>query len=168
MMTRPVALLFLKHRKEGDATRWVESHLSKTLIINLRTLGGVALCCLALILAGCVSLPKSEIISNDRGGYVVQYALKIAKEKEPHIVGLCASSCTLRLGHPRVCVGPRAVLIFHSAWGSSPSSIRAANAYMLSRYPAEIRTWINSNGGLTKRQLTLSGKAAMKFMRRCK
>lgn len=125
-------------------------------------------CAALLLLTACAhSYGTGETISNDHGGYVMTYALKALEAKEPRIVGYCGSACTLYLGNPNVCVNKHAVLVFHSAYGAPRQNLRAANAYMLSQYPACIQDYIISHGGLTNRQITMSGKQAMRCVRQC-
>ena len=62
-------------------------------------------------------------ISDDRGGQIGDYLAKFHALRENgdrvEIDGTCASACTMLLGvipRNRICVTPRAVLAFHSAW----------------------------------------------------
>ena len=62
-------------------------------------------------------------ITDDRGGQIGEYLSKYHALRENgdrvEIDGTCASACTMLLGvipRNRICVTPRAVLAFHSAW----------------------------------------------------
>ena len=106
-------------------------------------------------------------ITDDRGGQIAQYLSRYHALRENgervEIDGTCASACTMLLGvipRNRICVTPRAVLAFHSAWtptseGEQISS--AGNYYLWSNYPADVRKWIIQNGGLHTQIIYLRG-----------
>jgi hypothetical protein len=106
-------------------------------------------------------------ITDDRGGQIGEYLSKYHALREKgdrvEIDGTCASACTMLLGvipRNRICVTPRAVLAFHSAWtptseGEQISS--AGNYYLWSNYPAAVRKWIIQHGGLHTQIIYLSG-----------
>jgi hypothetical protein len=106
-------------------------------------------------------------ITDDRGGQIGQYLSRYHALRENgervEIDGTCASACTMLLGvipRNRICVTPRAVLAFHSAWtptseGEQISS--AGNYYLWSNYPADVRKWIIQNGGLHTQIIYLRG-----------
>jgi len=128
---------------------------------------------LAVVVGGCTTTHDfgtsvSRTISGDHGGYVMEYALKVLQEKgEVRITGYCGSACTLWLGHPRACVTKSARLVFHSAYGAPGRNVQFANSYMMSKYPNCIRDYIAAHGGLTRRMITMSGKQAMRCVRKC-
>src|SRR5271168_2592215 len=107
------------------------------------------------------------IIYDDVGGRIGDYLTKYhaLREKGEQVVidGTCASACTMLLGvipRNRICVTPRAVLAFHSAWtptseGEQISS--AGNFYLWSNYPSDVRKWIIQHGGLHSQIIYLSG-----------
>src|SRR5580658_10294849 len=107
-------------------------------------------------------------ISDDSGGQIGDYlakysALRLSGERV-EIDGTCASACTMLLGtipRNRICVTPRAVLEFHSAWDPTPSggtaTSEAGNQILWSTYPGQVRKWIKRHGGLQSRIITLSG-----------
>jgi hypothetical protein len=80
-------------------------------------------------------------IYDDTGGQIGDYlakfrALRLSGQRV-EIDGTCASACTILLGtipHNRICVTPRAVLEFHSAWDPTPSggevASRAGNQFL--------------------------------------
>jgi len=106
-------------------------------------------------------------ITDDRGGQIGEYLSKYHALRENgdrvEIDGTCASACTMLLGvipRNRICVTPRAVLAFHSAWtpmseGEQISS--AGNYYLWSNYPPAVRKWIIQHGGLHAQIIYLSG-----------
>ena len=106
-------------------------------------------------------------ITDDGGGQIGQYLSKYRALRENgdrvEIDGTCASACTMLLGvipRNRICVTPRAVLAFHSAWtptseGEQISS--AGNYYLWSNYPPDVRKWIIQHGGLHSQIIYLSG-----------
>jgi len=122
----------------------------------------------AMLLAMNVSSAFAAVrISDDRGGQIGDYLDKYHALRESgdrvEIDGTCASACTMLLGvipRNRICVTPRAVLAFHSAWtptseGEQISS--AGNYYLWSNYPPAVRKWIIQHGGLHERIIYLSG-----------
>ena len=124
---------------------------------------------IAAVAAVASALPASAAvrISDDRGGQIGDYLNKYHALRETsdrvEIDGTCASACTMLLGvipRDRICVTPRAVLAFHSAWtptseGEQISS--AGNYYLWSNYPADVRKWIIQHGGLHTQIIYLSG-----------
>jgi hypothetical protein len=97
------------------------------------------------------------------GDYLAKYHALREKGEQVMIDGTCASACTMLLGvipRNRICVTPRAVLAFHSAWtptseGEQISS--AGNYYLWSNYPPDVRKWIIQHGGLHTQIIYLSG-----------
>jgi hypothetical protein len=122
---------------------------------------------LVLLLLSVLSAPAAVRITDDRGGQIGEYLSKYHALRENgdrvEIDGTCASACTMLLGvipRNRICVTPRAVLAFHSAWtptseGEQISS--AGNYYLWSNYPADVRKWIIQHGGLHTQIIYLSG-----------
>ena len=122
----------------------------------------------AMVLTMSVASASATVrIHDDRGGQIGAYlsryhALRESGERVM-IDGTCASACTMLLGvipRNRICVTPRAVLAFHSAWtptseGEQISS--AGNYYLWSNYPPAVRKWIIQHGGLHTRIIYLSG-----------
>jgi hypothetical protein len=112
-------------------------------------------------------------IGSDRGGYVVQYALRMLKLKQSgrpvQFAGSCQSACTIYLALPRsqTCIAPGSSFGFHAPYGSSLSGNRMARAYMLKSYPGWVRSWISSRGGLSSRVITMDYAYASRFMRPC-
>ena len=122
----------------------------------------------AMLLTMNVSSASATVrISDDRGGQIGDYLNKYHALRENGeqvmIDGTCASACTMLLGvipRNRICITPRAVLAFHSAWtptseGEQISS--AGNYYLWSNYPPAVRKWIIQHGGLHAQIIYLSG-----------
>jgi hypothetical protein len=91
------------------------------------------------------------------------------------IDGPCLSACTLVLSivpDNRICVTRRAVLGFHAArsidrrgrFYAEPEASRE----VLAAYPAPVRGWIISRGGLTSRLLLLRGRELAAIYPRCR
>jgi hypothetical protein len=81
------------------------------------------------------------------------------------IDGPCLSACTLVLSlvpGDRICVTRRAVLGFHAARSIDRRgrlyAEPEASELVLQAYPAGVRGWIRSRGGLTSRLLLLRGR----------
>jgi len=132
----------------------------------------------AMVLTMSVASASATVrIHDDRGGQIGAYlsryhALRKSGERVM-IDGTCASACTMLLGvipRNRICVTPRAVLAFHSAWtptseGEQISS--AGNYYLWSNYPPAVRKWIIQHGGLHSRIIYLSGAELTAMYPRC-
>jgi hypothetical protein len=107
-------------------------------------------------------------IYDDPGGQIGSYlakfrALRLSGERV-EIDGLCASACTMLLGtipRNRICVTPRAVLEFHSAWDPTASggvvTSAAGNGILWSTYPNQVRKWISRHGGLRSQVIEWGG-----------
>lgn len=139
---------------------------------------GAALCMSAELaysapLFGSSRSQNYQRIGSDRGGYVVQYALRMLKMKQSgkpvQFAGSCLSACTIYLALPpsQTCISPGASFGFHAPYGSSPSGNRMARMYMLKSYPGWVRSWISSRGGLSSRVITMNYGYASKFMKPC-
>ncbi|MCP3461201.1 MULTISPECIES: hypothetical protein [unclassified Bradyrhizobium] len=91
------------------------------------------------------------------------------------IDGPCLSACTLVLSlvpGERICVTRRAVLGFHAARSVDRSgrfyAEPEASEAVLAAYPAPVRDWIRSRGGLTSRLLLLKGRDLAAIYPRCR
>jgi hypothetical protein len=117
-------------------------------------------------------------IADDRGGrigtYVDRYQSLRSSGETVIIDGLCASACTIVLGavpHDRICVTSHASLGFHAAWDFGPNGRAVTNPeatqMLYSMYPGQIRRWIASRGGLTRRMIFLRGKSLQAMFKPC-
>src|SRR5688572_7332712 len=90
-------------------------------------------------LAGGMRGQNVTKIYNDRGGYVIQYAMRLQKFKQAgtpvQFAGACLSACTLYLALPKsqTCISPRASFSFHAAYGAGPRGNAIATSYMLNK-----------------------------------
>jgi hypothetical protein len=123
-----------------------------------------ALAAAMLLTMGTVPATSTVRISDDHGGqlgpYLDKYRGLAQSGERVEIDGVCASACTMLLGlipPDRICVTPRAVLEFHSAWDvMGDQAVSAAGTRLLwSHYPVKIRAWINRHGGLGPRIIYL-------------
>src|SRR5580658_6010599 len=105
-------------------------------------------------------------IDDDNGGQIGAYLAKYhelrASGQRVEVDGACASACTMVLGiipRNRICVTPRASLVFHSAWdvAGNQAVTTDGNRILWSNYPESVRKWINRHGGLHSQIITLSG-----------
>ena len=76
-----------------------------------------------LLMLGSAPATATVRIANDTGGqigpYLAKYRALRASGERVEIDGTCASACTMLLGiipRNRICITPRASLLFHSAW----------------------------------------------------
>src|ERR1700761_3377956 len=116
-----------------------------------------ALAAAMLIAMGTMPARSAVRIYNDPGGqlgrYLDKYRALAQSGQSVEIDGVCASACTMLLGlipPDRICVTPRALLVFHSSWdiAGNQSVSNAGTRLLWSHYPAKIRAWISRHGGL--------------------
>ena len=119
-----------------------------------------------LLMLGLAPATATVRIANDTGGqigpYLAKYRALRASGERVEIDGACASACTMLLGiipRNRICVTPRASLVFHSAWDMQGDQAVTAdgNRILWSTYPESVRQWIKSHGGLHSQTITLNG-----------
>lgn len=124
---------------------------------------------LSLPVIAALSLPALSFdVHDDLGGRLLEYARKYERAERPiRLFGHCASACTLALYYPSTCVGPRAVLSFHAVRGAGRHN-RLLTQWMYLRYPPAIRSWIDEQGGLTEKLITLKGAELRQRVRGCK
>src|ERR1700739_1047780 len=133
---------------------------------------------LVVLMMSLASAAGAMTISDDQGGRIGDYLAKykaIRMSGERVIIdGTCASACTMLLGaipRSRICVTPRAVLEFHTAWDLLPSGQRvintAGNRILMSNYPGDVRRWISRHGGLGPQMLYLRGHELAAMFRTC-
>jgi hypothetical protein len=125
----------------------------------------VALASILLVL-GFASAAAAVRIADDTGGqigaYLAKYRALKASGERVEIDGTCASACTMLLGiipRNRICVTPRASLVFHSAWDMEGDKAVASegNRILWSTCPESVRRWIKSHGGLYSQMIILRG-----------
>jgi hypothetical protein len=119
-----------------------------------------------LLMLGPAPATATVRIANDTGGqigpYLTKYRALRASGERVEIDGTCASACTMLLGiipRNRICITPRASLLFHSAWDmeGDQAVTSEGNRILWSTYPESVRRWIKSHGGLHSQTITLSG-----------
>jgi hypothetical protein len=117
-------------------------------------------------------------IANDRGGLIQRYLDRYDQLKDTGqtvvIDGLCASACTILLSKVpsnRICVTEKANLAFHAAWDLGPGGRHTTNPEatrtMYLMYPAPVRNWISTQGGLSPRMIFLRGPRLEDMFARC-
>lgn len=119
--------------------------------------------------------PAPEVVSigNERGGYVVDYAARVLKLQESNaevrFTGHCDSACTLYLSLPQdqTCIARGASFRFHAPSASSRYARKAAETYMLQTYPEWVTAWIQAQGGLTRKIVTMDYSYASQHLRLC-
>jgi hypothetical protein len=127
-----------------------------------------ALAAVVLLLMTSTYATPAVRISDDHGGQIGRYLAKYhalrASGERVVIDGLCASACTMILGivpRNRICVTPRAVLEFHTAYDFTASGGQAVNSdgnrILWSNYPSDVRSWIQQHGGLREQIVSLRG-----------
>jgi hypothetical protein len=117
---------------------------------------------------------KNQIsISNNSGGYIVEYALRMASINRSgakvRFTGRCASACTMFLGLPahKMCIAPGASFRFHMPQAGSVRATHQAKRFLYRQYPGWVRSWIASRGGLSRSLITMDYSYASKFIRAC-
>jgi hypothetical protein len=129
------------------------------------------------LMVGLAPAAATVRIANDTGGqigpYLAKYRALKASGERVEIDGTCASACTMLLGivpRNRICVTPRASLVFHSAWDTQGDQAVSAdgNRILWSTYPESVRRWIRSHGGLHSQTITLSGPELAAMFSACR
>ncbi|MBO4226565.1 MULTISPECIES: hypothetical protein [Bradyrhizobium] len=135
---------------------------------------------IAAALLGASSFARAEVrILASPGGqvepFIELFARVRASGERVVIDGPCLSACTLVLSmvpNNRICVTRRAVLGFHAARSVDRSgrfyAEPEASEAVLEAYPAPVRGWIVSHGGLTSRLLLLRGRDLSAIYPRCR
>jgi len=140
--------------------------------------GFVAIIMAALALVATPARADVRIIESPGGqvGPFLDLFEEVKRSGERVVIdGPCLSACTLVLSivpNERICVTRRAVLGFHAARsidrrGRIYAEPEASEA-VLETYPAPIRDWIISRGGLTSRLLLLRGRELAAIYRSCR
>ncbi len=121
-----------------------------------------------LMVCGVSSASATMLISEDRGGQIGQYlqAFATLRSSGENVIidGNCFSACTLVLGlipRERICATSRAKLGFHAAWmpdeTGRPVTSPMGTQALWSIYPSKVRSWINRNGGLSRKMIFMQG-----------
>jgi hypothetical protein len=126
------------------------------------------------------SVASAEVrIVSDPGGEVASYLRKYQDVRDSGqqvvIDGPCLSACTLLtalIPKSRICVTSRAVLGFHAAsyYDDASRSLvptREGSRLVMRLYPAQIRNWILSHGGLRPSLIELRGHELAAMYRTC-
>jgi len=112
------------------------------------------------------------VVGNNPGGLVAQFLAQEqqleARGEGVRVVGRCASTCTVVLHNPNVCVAPGGSFMFHKAFLARPTPqglLRGPDdehttAVLWSMYPPGVQAWINAHGGLQNKPLNMSARAA--------
>jgi hypothetical protein len=117
--------------------------------------------------------PQVVTIGNERGGYVVDYAARVLKLQESNttvrFAGRCDSACTLYLTLPQdqTCIARGASFRFHAPTAPTRQASFAAKTYMLKTYPEWVTTWLEAQGGLSRRLITMDYTYASQYLRAC-
>jgi hypothetical protein len=118
-------------------------------------------------------------IVGDAGGQIGPYLENLAALRNSGerviIDGPCLSACTMVLGvipRERICVTSRARLGFHSAWhpgrNGRPVPSRGGTQLLMDVYPAQVKRWIASKGGLSPRMVYLHGRELASMYPTCR
>jgi hypothetical protein len=123
----------------------------------------------AVLALSATSASATMRIADDRGGQIGHYlqAFTTVRSSGESVVvdGNCLSACTLVLGlvpRERICATQRARFGFHAAWmpdrdGRAVTSPLGTEA-LWSIYPASVRRWISTHGGLSRNMIFMQGR----------
>jgi hypothetical protein len=106
-----------------------------------------------------VGQPIKTIVQGEAGGKLDEHWYRFASLNisgaEVEVRGKCQSACTLvtaQIPKSRLCFAEGSFLAFHWArhksWDGEPD--RPGTQWLIDRYPADIRDWISSMGGVDK------------------
>jgi hypothetical protein len=125
------------------------------------------------LVSALVTNSYADTIRNDTGGYIAVYNTRLAQYikygTQIKIAGRCDSACTIYLALPanQICITKQAAFGFHAASARSTKTKNMATKFLLGKYPQWVKNWINSNGGLSNRLITMKYDYAKNFMRSC-
>lgn len=117
--------------------------------------------------------PRAVSIGSDRGGYVINYGLRMLRWRQNgtqvRFGGKCQSACTLYLGlaSSQTCISPGASFSFHLPYGASKRGNKIARDFMMRNYPGWVRSWVRSQGGLSSSMKTMGYGYASRFIKPC-
>ena len=122
-----------------------------------------------------ISLGTANVktVSGDRGGYVIDYAIRALKMRRSgtfvRFNGSCDSACTLYLSMPKskVCITQSASFGFHLPYGVGARGNQVAANFMMKNYPGWVRGWIAKRGGLKSSIATMTYADASRFLPTC-
>ena len=120
-----------------------------------------------------INLGTVKTISGDRGGYVIDYAIRVLKMRRSggfvRFDGACDSACTLYLSMPKskVCVTQNASFGFHLPYGAGARGNQVAANFMMKNYPGWVRNWVAKRGGLKGYIATMTYADASRFLPTC-
>jgi hypothetical protein len=147
---------------KNTARKCAFANLREIFLMMARTISAAMLLMMSLTCAFA-----NVRIYDDPGGQIGRYLAKYqalrASGERVEIDGTCASACTMLLGvvpRNRICVTPRATLVFHAAWDPTPGGPAVSNAgtrILWSSYPSDVRKWISRHGGLRTGLIYLRG-----------
>lgn len=123
----------------------------------------------AVLALSITSASATMRIAEDRGGQIGHYLqtfTSVRSSGETVVIdGNCLSACTLVLGvvpHERICATQRARFGFHAAWmpdrNGRPVTSPLGTEALWSIYPASVKRWINSHGGLSRKMIFMEGR----------
>jgi hypothetical protein len=102
--------------------------------------------------------PQKTIVQGETGGRIDEHWLRFREiynsGADVEVHGRCNSACTLITNMPksRLCFAEGSRLGFHWArdkvWNGPPS--RSSTEWLIDHYPADIRAWIDAQGGIDK------------------
>ena len=129
---------------------------------------------LAMLLSGVSAAYSATLtIYEHSGGDVIHAARKAgALDRSGGTIrfdGPCRSACTLYLSvdNDRLCITRRASFSFHRPRGKTRTISEAGAIYMMGKYPAWVRAWIEEKGGLVGSFKTMRFEYASKYLRTC-
>jgi hypothetical protein len=146
--------------------------------LSSRYFGFVSIACAAMFTIMPMQAVAGQIVnhisvSGDSGGVIGNYVVRAATyrraETKIDFTGRCDSACTLflSLSPSQICVSEGAYFRFHLPQSPSPAIAVAAGRFLMRSYPAWVRTYITSHGGLSDRLLTVDYSYASRFIKKC-
>lgn len=132
----------------------------------------------AVLVSGILPASAAMRIAEDRGGQIGHYlqAFSMLRSSGERVIidGNCLSACTILLGvipKNRMCATGRARLGFHAAWmpdsEGKPITSPMGTQALWNIYPATVRSWIKSRGGLSRKMIFLEGRELARFVPNC-
>ena len=143
--------------------------------MRLRSLLAGAVLAIVTATGASATLRITDDVGGRIGTYVDTYAAVRSSGERVVIDGVCLSACTLVLGivpRERICVTRRATLGFHAAWMPGPEGRPVHSAVgtqaLWELYPGNVRRWLKTKGGLSKKMIFLRGRELAAMYPECR
>lgn len=146
-----------------------------SVIVRFLAAGFAATIALSSFQANAAQFNRTDSITirNNSGGKMLVYSLrakKLARQgRGVRFAGRCESACTMYLSMPNklTCIMPGASFGFHLPHGASRRDNLVAANYMMNSYPRWVRSWIQTQRGLSRSMKRMPYAYASRYLQPC-